>query len=119
MQSRISLATMTLVLCFPLAHTPVSAQDGTGNSCSGNIDSVDILGATAADSRAQIIVYLDNCTNKGGDGCTCSCFTINPLMIEAAADAALHNENANITWVTKKGVNWCTSFEIGSLPDFD
>jgi len=113
MKNHISLATTTLALCLPLANSAVMAGVPAPNSCVGIIDAVEILGASSLDARAEI-----TCT-VAGPSVTFSCFTKNPLMIQAATEASLVDAAIQLAGVTTKGTNWCTSLELSPLHDID
>ena len=112
MKSKITLATTTVALCLPLANPAVMAGVPAPTTCNGLVGSVEILGVSALDARAEI-----TCT--AGNPEPFSCFTKNPLMIEAAADASLVDAAIQLAWEAKKGTNWCTSLELSPLPDID
>ena len=115
MKSKITLATTTVALFLPLANNAVLAgvPAPVTSPCVGIIDSVEILGVSSGDARAEI-----TCTVPDPAG-SISCYTKNPLMIEAAADASLVDAAIQLAWETKRGTNWCTSLELSPLPDID
>jgi len=113
----LSLTTMALTLMLPLANSTVMAGLAGPTLCSGLIDSVEILGASSLDARAEITCESQTppATPQSAPQpplSDASCITLNPFMIGAATKAVLAHTPMELAWETKKGTNWCISLEL-------